>query len=258
MQKVERELLEKMGFNRPEDIILLFVGGSQLHGAKLEGTDDQDLYGVYIEPPHKALGLNPMPHFVASTSTKSAKNTSVDIDLVLYSLDKWAGMAVHGNPTALNFLFAPPLYSSNVWREIKKERISFIQPDHANRYLGYARDQLARLMGIKGQKNVNRSKLEKTHGYDTKYAMHVIRLLLEGIELMETREVTLPCKDKDYLIEIRKGEIPVGTVITKAWDLISQLEGAQVKAIQDSRFEGIDRDKISRLMSNACLWHWGY
>ncbi|HJS99445.1 MAG TPA: hypothetical protein VJ756_10155 [Terriglobales bacterium] len=38
-------------------LIHLFVGGSELHGAKVKDTDDLDIYGVYLEPPEAALGL---------------------------------------------------------------------------------------------------------------------------------------------------------------------------------------------------------
>lgn len=38
-------------------IIHLFIGGSQLHGAKVEGYDDLDIYGCYIEPPERILGI---------------------------------------------------------------------------------------------------------------------------------------------------------------------------------------------------------
>jgi len=52
-------------------------------------------------------------------------------------------------------------------------------------FLGFADDQMKRLLGQKGQKNVHRAELENKHGYDTKYAMHVIRLYGEAKELME-------------------------------------------------------------------------
>jgi hypothetical protein len=43
-------------FPFPERVIHLFVGGSELHGAKVHGTDDLDIYGLYIEPPDLVLG----------------------------------------------------------------------------------------------------------------------------------------------------------------------------------------------------------
>jgi hypothetical protein len=35
-----------------------------LHGAKLEGKDDTDWYGLYVEPAEIALGLDDFAHFV--------------------------------------------------------------------------------------------------------------------------------------------------------------------------------------------------
>ncbi len=36
----------QFGYN--EDLIHVFVGGSKLHGAKVQGTDDLDIYGVAV------------------------------------------------------------------------------------------------------------------------------------------------------------------------------------------------------------------
>ncbi|HEX9120546.1 MAG TPA: hypothetical protein VF840_08405 [Terriglobales bacterium] len=46
------------GFPYVGDLVHVFIGGSELHGAKVHGTDNLDIYGVFIEPPHIALGLN--------------------------------------------------------------------------------------------------------------------------------------------------------------------------------------------------------
>ena len=44
--------VEQSGFPHLDSLIHLFVGGSQLHGAKVKDTDDLDIYGVYLEPPN--------------------------------------------------------------------------------------------------------------------------------------------------------------------------------------------------------------
>ena len=41
------------GFPADADMVHLFIGGSQLHGAKVVGYDDLDIYGAYIEPPKR-------------------------------------------------------------------------------------------------------------------------------------------------------------------------------------------------------------
>jgi len=70
------------------EIIHTFVGGSALHGVKLQGTDDTDIYGVYIEKPWLALGFDGMEHFVASTSPPTRRNVAGDVDVMCYSLRK--------------------------------------------------------------------------------------------------------------------------------------------------------------------------
>ncbi len=69
------------------------IGGSQAHGAKLGATDDTDWYGLYIPPPAKVLGLERDEHFVFTTGGKLGGNGPLDVDVCLYTLMKWAGLA---------------------------------------------------------------------------------------------------------------------------------------------------------------------
>jgi hypothetical protein len=47
--------IEWAEFPHLENLIHVFVGGSELHGAKVRDTDDLDIYGVYLEPPELIL-----------------------------------------------------------------------------------------------------------------------------------------------------------------------------------------------------------
>jgi len=60
------DMIALSGFDRPQNIIHLFVGGSELHGAKVGTTDDTDLYGVYIL--HHAKKLNTEVEAAVSSS----------------------------------------------------------------------------------------------------------------------------------------------------------------------------------------------
>jgi hypothetical protein len=83
-------------FPHLNSLIHLFVGGSELHGAKLKDTDDLDIYGVYLEPPELVLGLDKQDFYLWSTAGNERRNTADDIDVCLYSLRKWAGLAAKG------------------------------------------------------------------------------------------------------------------------------------------------------------------
>ena len=87
-------------------LIHALVGGSQLHGVKLEGTDDHDIYGIYVEAPECCF-WEAFPHFVTSTAPQSERNKAGDVDVICYSLRKFARLAAAGNPTILHMLFTP-------------------------------------------------------------------------------------------------------------------------------------------------------
>jgi predicted nucleotidyltransferase len=178
------------GFPFPEQLIHLFVGGSELHGAKVHGTDDLDIYGVYIEPPELVLGLDSMPHFVWSTAGNERRNGPKDVDVTLYSLQKWAGLACKGNPTALHFLFTKSAVRSKTWRNILTHKDVFLSRSCVPQFLGFADAQLKRMTGQLGRgKKGQRPELEEKYGYDVKAGMHVLRLLYECQELITTGKI---------------------------------------------------------------------
>ena len=63
--------------------------------------------------------------------------------------------------------------------------------------------------------HTNRPELVAMHGYDTKYAMHALRLGLQGIELLTTGRITLPVPGphREYLRSIRRGDVQLTEVI---------------------------------------------
>jgi len=241
------------GFAYQANLIMACIGGSQAHGAKLGATDDTDWYGLYIPPPVKVLGLDREEHFVFTTGGKVGGNGPQDVDVCLYTLAKWAGLATKGNPSALHFLFAPLEFTTPAWTRITQRAELFLARTHVLPFLGFADDQMKRLLGQKGQKNIHRAALEEEHGYDTKYAMHVIRLYGEAKELMELGRITLPRPNCDELIEIRKGKYSLSEIQALGRQLESEALAAQTNSPLP---EKVDRDAISRLISDVHLAFW--
>jgi predicted nucleotidyltransferase len=174
-----KKLILALGFPADRaDIIHAFVGGSALHGVKLRGTDDTDVYGIYLEKPWLALGMESMEHFVASTSPQTRRNVASDVDVMCYSLRRWASLAAKGNPTILHSLFTPADSGETEWSSILDRREIFLARTHARKYLGYAEAQLRRMCGQRGTgKHGQRPEIMGKFGYDTKAAMHTLRLL---------------------------------------------------------------------------------
>jgi uncharacterized protein len=248
-------LVALSGFDRPQSLIHLFVGGSELHGAKVGQTDDTDLYGVYIESPEHALGLEPREHFVWSTAGDERRNGPDDVDVTLYSLRKWAAMAAKGNATALHFLFAEPKeVEPGPWKMIQAGAKLFLSRNSARQFLGFADDQFKRITGEKGTgKKGQRPEYIGKYGYDTKAAMHGLRLLYECLELMTQKRITLPRPEKDLLIEVRSGAWTLERVLAHAKGLFRQVESAVASSPLP---EAVDRVAISKLVAQVHLGFW--
>lgn len=68
----------------------------------------------------------------------------------------------------------------------------------------------------KKNRNEKRSELEEKYGYDTKHAMHLVRLLRTGAEALETGTIVVRRPDAEELLAIRNGSWPYEKVIEYA------------------------------------------
>src|SRR5205823_8073942 len=197
-----------------------------------------------LEPPEFVLGLEKQEFYVWSTAGDERRNGRDDIDVCLYSLRKWAGLAAKGNPTALHFLFSHNYAPKpEPWKQILKHRDVFLSRLASTQFHGFAQAQLRRLQGIGAGKKGQQHELIGEHGYDIKAAMHVIRLLNEGIELMQCGTITLPRPEKDLLVTIRTGRYgSLDRVLDLAKILFGDLERAEAAS---SLPESADRLEIS-------------
>jgi predicted nucleotidyltransferase len=246
--------IDASGFPFTKRLIHVFIGGSELHGAKVQGTDDLDIYGVYIEPPELVLGMNALPHFVWSTAGNDRRNGPADVDVTLYSLRKWADLACKGNPTALHFLFAAGDPERPLWKQVRKSLEIFLSRNCARHFVGFARNQFDRLAGRKGRgKKGQRPELEQIHGYDTKAAMHGMRLLYECLEILRTGVITLPRPERPLLIRVRSGKYTLAEVERMAQQLFAECAEAQVQSPLPAT---VNRDAVSELLTKCYLDAW--
>jgi hypothetical protein len=84
-------------------------------------------------------------------------------------------------------------------------------------FLGYLTAQKQRLLGERGQLRTHRPELVDEHGYDTKYAMHMLRLGYQGKELLETGRIGLPMREpeRSRVFAVRCGEVPLNDLLSE-------------------------------------------
>lgn len=248
----------EIAWNLQCGVVHTFVGGSDLHGASV-GSDDLDIFGIFVEEPDYTLGVQAGNNlswetFQWSTAPNTRKNTREDVDIVLHSLRKWARLAAVGNPTILHFLFTPVSPTYTPWHEMVRHKDLFLSRSHVNAFLGYAEAQYKRLNGLLSR-DTNRPELVEKYGFDTKMAMHMIRLMFECKELMEKGEITLPSPWKDELIDIRQGRMTLQALNQYYRDLESDCrELSKVSYLP----EKVDYQKINRVLVRAYNAHWQF
>jgi uncharacterized protein len=100
-----------------------------------------------------------------------------------------------------------------------------------------------------------RPELEERFGYDVKAAMHLLRLLHEGIELVSRGWVTLPRPEpeRSKLLAVRRGECSEDRVISEANRLFAELDGAVSHSPLPAQ---VDLDAIGKLVAGISLDAW--
>ena len=243
-------------------LILRVQVGSGVHGTSVAGQDDRDEMGLCLEPPEFVTGLARVPSGITGDEPSvrfeqyerhtawdrpgglANRSGAGDLDVIVYSARKWARLALAGNPTVLLVLFVPDeevVFRNAAGAELTGNAHRFVSRLAAERFLGYLQGQKAAMTGAPGA-HTNRPELVAVHGYDTKYAMHALRLGLQGVELLTTGRITLPVPEPDraYLRAIRRGELALAEVldaITSAEARLGELkESSSVPAQPDRRW----------------------
>ena len=248
-----------LGFPYEDAVIHVFAGGSHQHGARLDDSGDTDVCGIYIPTKEDVLrnyvrGEAPLKSFVASTSDKDRRNKAGDADVTLHSLRRWAELAATGNPTVLSYLFMPCLIRG-AWRSIvEPQKHLFFARSHATAFIYYGRAQLYRINGERGSgKHGQRDPLIDTFGFDTKAAMHMIRMMYECIEFLTAETMTFPRPEVAILLEIRRGEWTKEQVEREYFRLEREVEILRESAAMP---EYADLSQINRMIEDAHMWHW--
>ncbi|OYN98908.1 putative nucleotidyltransferase [Propionibacteriaceae bacterium ES.041] len=243
--------------------ILRSVVGSGVHGIAIEGTDDHDELGVYLEPEAYVFGVDrPREDYVWRTQPEGARSGPGDTDLILYSLRKYLRLAIKGNPTVLLPLFAPPeslIVRTPLGEELRGLRSAFLSQVAIERFLGYMHSQYQRMLGQSKRNVPNRPELIARYGWDVKYGSHALRLAYQGREIAQTGHLTLPLaeRQRQRVLAVKRGEVP-RTEVSQEITRVS----AEVRGLLDTRRtplpERADVPRINAWAISAQRRHWGW
>jgi predicted nucleotidyltransferase len=179
-------------------IIYRCVVGSQAFGLSGDASD-VDRRGIYLPPAELHWSLYGVPEQIENNETQE----------VYWEMQKFLTMALKANPNILECLYTPLVEdATTLARELLDNRAKFLSKLIYQTYNGYVTSQFKKL-----EQDL------RAHGaIKWKHAMHLIRLLLSGVNAL--REGTLRvnlAEHRERLLEIKSGEIAWEAV--NAWRL---------------------------------------
>lgn len=212
-------------------MLLRVLVGSGVHGMAIAGQDDRDEIGICVESPHTVVGLGKFEHYSYRTQPEGVCSGPGDLDLIVYALRKYCRLAAQGNPTVLLPLFVPDsavCYINTFGEELRAQRGMFLSRQAGARFRGYLHSQRQGLMGMRsgGTRNQGRADIRAKYGFDAKFAAHMVRLGIQGVELLRTGDITLPIPEPDltWLRELRQGQHTKQEALARAEKLETQIE----------------------------------
>ncbi len=98
----------------------------------------------------------------------------------------------------------------------------------------------------KKERNPARAALEARFGYDTKHAMHLVRLMRTGVEIVETGELRVRRHDAAELIAIRDGALRHDELLAEAERLRLRMREAAPRCLLPSDVDPRAMDRVFR------------
>ncbi len=249
-------------------MMLRVLVGSGVHGTAVAGQDDTDEMAIAIEPPETVFGWGKFDHYEYRTAEPDGPGKTAvcsgpgDLDLIVYSLRRWVELAAAGNPTLLVSLSVGDKdvrYTTQYGLELRERAAMFASRHAAGRFIGYLGRQREGLLGLRsgGTNNQGRADIRAKYGYDVKFAMHMCRLGIQGVEFLTTGRITLPVPEPEltYLRDVRQGKYTLQETLDRAAELEKELLSLQ----ETSRLpEQVDREALDRWVADVHRRHWGW
>lgn len=181
-----------------KNIILLGLGGSHAYGTDTENSD-LDVRGCAVNSREEIL-----------CGEDFEQVTDVSTDTTVYSFMKLVRLLTNCNPNTIEILGLKPehyLYLSDIGREMLDNRKMFLSKLAMKSFSGYATAQFHRLENkSEGIALGKRNKNAILHNKIGKHMMHLIRLYLMCLDILEKSEIiTYRENEHDLLMSIRNG-----------------------------------------------------
>lgn len=197
------------------------IMGSEAYGVSSDDSD-RDIYGFCIPPksvvfPHLAgeiIGFDPQKkrfeqfdqHHVQDSEARNGRGC--EYDFAIYNIVKYARLVMDNNPNMIDSLFVPDrcvVFITEIGQMFRDARRDFLTKRSYHTCKGYAFQQAKKMRNKKPKPGSKRYEDVKKHGYSTKFAYHIVRLLNQAEQILVEHDLELD-RNREQLKSIRRGE----------------------------------------------------
>lgn len=258
MNLIER--LHSKGLIKPPPFVIggtmyLTIMGSVAYGVSND-TSDMDVYGFCIPPkdvifPHlrgdiPGFGTHAPRFDQFQQHHVLEKDHRKEYDLSVYNIIKYFQLVMDNNPNMVDSLFTPQncvLLSTKISDHIRDNRKVFLNKKCWHTFKGYSYSQMHKMRIKEPDESSKRYASIQKHGYDVKFAYHVVRLLNEVEQLMIEGDLDLQ-RNNEQLKSIRRGEWTMEQIEQYFVHKEKTLEEVYAKSILPERPREADVKKI--------------
>ena len=239
------------------------IMGSVAYGVSNDNSDT-DIYGFCIPDrnvvfPHldgHIQGFGKKPTAFNQYQQHHVKLSKTEYDLTIYSIIKYFQLTMECNPNMIDSLFVPRrciIYSTQVGEMVREARHIFLHKGAWHKFKGYAYSQLHKARNSVPEEGSTRFADYKKHGYSTKFAYHVVRLLDEVEQILTEEDIDLT-RNREQLKSIRRGEWEKEQIV----EYFDTKEKSLEQAYLNSKLRNKPNEKmIKDLLLNCLEQHYG-
>lgn len=189
-----------------QHVIYRCVVGSRAYGLAGEASDT-DLRGVYLAPADLQWSLFGVPEQLEDKENEEC----------YWELQKFLQLALKANPNVLECLYTPLVeHATPLARELLAMRACFLSKLAYQTYNGYVLSQFKKL-----------EQDQRSGTIKWKHAMHLLRMLISGIHLMQHQSVLVDVGEhRDRLLSVKRGEMPWAELDAWRLELHRQFDAA--------------------------------
>ena len=260
--------LAKRGLiNPPNDVksntMYETVVGSVAYGVS-DDLSDFDVNGFFIPGAARLfpsmnghlLGFDADPKAPKAYQQHHIQDGAREWDLNIYGITTYFRLCLDNNPNMVDTLFTPRecvLHSTPVAEMVRERRELFLHKKCWVKYKGYAYGQLHKMKGKEPEEGSKRWILRERHGFDVKYAYHLVRLLYEAEMILAEGTIEIQ-RHREHLKAIRRGEVSQDDILRWAGEKEAHLE--RLYETSTLRAEPA-REEIKNLLLTCLEHHYG-